>query len=230
MLSITRFPSNKEATGRKSDTFILVRFYAHILCQIGVHLMIILVIAIKINNENLLQIPTMMVNGSNNTVDGDHSGINALPSPFLIIAIILGWIIPLAGVFVFFIVNYYWMKEFTIGFWLNMISLLQGESFAETVFGGSGLSVAEEKVLEFVEDTQYKKVKKQLLLFKSTPVLIKFLYPPRIPIIAITGLLYNVLLLAFITCLMLTYKNGSVRFAVFMGDNHIIYIYLPSCL
>ena len=164
MLSITRFPSNKEATGRKSDTFILVRFYAHILRQIGVHLMIILVIAIKINNENLLQIPTMMVNGSNNTVDGDHSGINALPSPFLIIAIILGWIIPLAGVFVFFIVNYYWMKEFTIGFWLNMISLLQGESFAETVFGGSGLSVAEEKVLEFVEDTQYKKVKKQLLL------------------------------------------------------------------
>ena len=41
MLSITRIPNNKEATGRKSDTFILLRFCAHILGQIGVHLMII---------------------------------------------------------------------------------------------------------------------------------------------------------------------------------------------
>ena len=230
MLSITRLSSNKEATGCKSDTFILVRFCAHILGQIGVHLMIILVIAIKINNENIPQILAMMVNGSNNTVDGDHSSINALPSPFLIIAIVLGWIIPLAGVFVFFVVNYYWMKELTIGFWLNMISLLQRESFAEIVFGGSGLSVAEEKVLEFVEDTQYKQVEKQILLFKSTPVLIKFLYPACIPITAITGLLYNVLLLAFITCLMLTYENGSVRFAVFMGDNHITIMFVISII
>ena len=229
IISITRLPRNKEAIGHKSDTFILVRFCAHILGQIVVHLMIILVIATKINNENhQAQIPAMMVNCSNTTTESDHSSIRA--SPFLIIAIVLGWIIPLAGVFVFFVVNYYWMKEFSIGFWLNMISLLQGESFAETVFGGQGLSAAEEKVLEFVEDTQYKQVKKQLIRFKSTPVWIKFFYPARIPITAITGLLYNILLLAFIVCLMLTYENGSVRFAVFMGDNHITIMFVISIL
>ena len=223
MLSITRLPSNKEATGHKSDTFILVRFCAHILGQIGVHLMIILVIATKINNEN----PAMIEDGSKN-MTADNSSMKA--SPFLITAIVLGWIIPLAGVFVFFVINYYWMKEFSIGFWLNLVSLLQGESFAETVFGGNGLSATEEKVLEFVEDTQYKQVKEQLLRFKSTPVWIKFLYPARIPITAITGLLYDILLLVFIVCLMLTYENGSVRLVVFTDDNEMTAMFFISII
>ena len=90
-----------------------------------------------------------------------NSNINA--SPFLITAIVLGGILPLAGVLAFFAVNYYWMKEFSIGFWLNMISrLLKGESFAEAVFGGESLSASKEKAPKFVEKSLYKKVKKQL--------------------------------------------------------------------
>ena len=224
MLSLARLPGNKEATIHKRDTFILVRFCGHILGQIGVHLMIILVIATKINNEN----PAMIVDGSKNNVTTEDDSMRA--SPFLITAIVLGWIIPLAGVFVFFIVNYYWMKEFSIGFWLNMISLLQGESFAETVFGGNGLSAAEEKALQFVEDTQYKQVKKQLLRFKSTPVWIKFFYPARIPITAITGLLYDILLLIFIVCLMLTYENGSVKLKVFTDDHKMTAMFIVSII
>ena len=225
MLSLSRIPGSIGATGHKSDTFILVRFCAHILGQIGVHLMIILVIAIKINNEN----PDVTENDSNITDNNDHGG-NIRASPFLITAIVLGWIIPLAGVFAFFVVNYYWMKEFSIGFWLNMTSLLQGESFAETVFGGSGLSAAEEKVQEFIEDSQYKEVKKQLLRFKSTPVWIKFFYPARIPITAISGLLYDILLLVFIACLMLTYENGSVRLVVFTDDNKMTAVFVVSII
>ena len=226
MLSLNRIPNNKEATANESDTFILVRFCAHILGQIAVHLMIVLVIGTKIYNEN----QPIMENGQNimleamlnkSLVDGGNGSQeeSMKASPFLITAIVLGWVIPLAGVFVFFVVNYYWMKEFSIGFWLNMISLLQGESFAETVFGGNGLSVAKEKAVEFVEDTQYKKVKKQLQRFKTTPVLIKFFFPARVPITAISGLLYDILLLTFIVCLMLTYENGSVKLAVFTNDS-----------
>ena len=225
MLSLSRIPSNNGATGRKSDTFILVRFCAHILSQIGVHLMIILVIATKINNETQVTI----VNGSNITTQSDSS-TSVRKSPFLITAIVLGWIIPLAGVFAFFVVNYYWMKEFSIGFWLNMTSLLQGESFAETVFGGSGLTTAEEKVQEFIEDSQYKQVKKQLLCFKSTPMWIKFFYPARIPITAISGLLYDIFLLVFIACLMLTYENGSVRLVVFTDDKKMTAMFVVSVI
>ena len=225
MLSLSRIPSNIGATGHKSDTFILVRFCVHILGQIGVHLMIILIIALKISNEN----PVIRANASNITADTDPNS-EARASPFLIIAIVLGWIIPLAGVFAFFVVNYYWMKEFSIGFWLNMTSLLQGESFAETVFGGSGMSTVEEKVQEFVEDSQYKQVKKQLLRFKSTPLWIKFFYPARIPITAISGLLYDILLLLFIACLMLTYENGSVRLVVFTDDSKMTAVFVVSII
>ena len=226
MLSLNRIPNNKEATANDSDTFILVRFCAHILGQVAVHLMIVLVIGTKIYNENHMknsQIMTLETMFNESLVDGGNGSQqeSMKASPFLITAIVLGWVIPLAGVFVFFVVNYYWMKEFSIGFWLNMISLLQGESFAETVFGGNGLSTAKEKAQEFVEDSQYKKVKKHLKRFKSTPVLIKFFFPARIPIAAISGLLYDILLLAFIVCLMLTYENGSVRLAVFTNDSKI---------
>ena len=187
--------------------------------------MIILTIALKISNEN----PVIRANASNITADTDPNSA-ARASPFLITAIVLGWIIPLAGVFAFFVVNYYWMKEFSIGFWLNMTSLLQGESFAETVFGGSGMSTVEEKVQEFVEDSQYKQVKKQLLRFKSTPLWIKFFYPARIPITAISGLLYDILLLLFIACLMLTYENGSVRLVVFTDDSKMTAVFVVSII
>ena len=83
---------------------------------------------------------------------------------------------------------------------------------------------------EFIEDTQYKEVKKQLIRFKSTPVWIKFFYPARIPITAISGLLYDVLLLMFIACLMLTYENGSVRFVVFTDDNKMTAMFVVSII
>ena len=54
ILSLTPIPNNKDVTGNDSDTFILIRFCAHILGQIGVHLyiMVIMVIATKINNDD----------------------------------------------------------------------------------------------------------------------------------------------------------------------------------
>ena len=71
-------------------------------------------------------------------------------SPFLWIALVFGWLMPIAGISIFFVVNMYWMLEFTIGFWIKMLSLLQGASFAETVFSGEGMSVAQEQTLDFI--------------------------------------------------------------------------------
>ena len=210
MISMIRIPTNKATKGDNSDTILLIKFCAHVLGQIIVHLMVVLVIGAKINNENR----SVTANSTNSSSSDDDT--NA--SPFLITAMVLGWIIPLAGVVVFFVVNYYWMKEFSIGFWLNMISLLQGESFAEAVFGGEGLSSTKDKALDFVEKTQYMKVKKQLKRFKAPSVWTKIFFPVRVPVTALSGLLYDIALLAFIACLMLTYKNGKVEFAVFTDD------------
>ena len=226
MLSLIRIPTNK-AAGEGSDISLLVKFCAHVLGQIIVHLMVILVIATKINNENRIVMPSMNVTNSTMMEEEEDAGMNA--SPFLITAIILGWIIPVAGVSVFFVVNYYWMKEFSIGFWVNMISLLQGESFAETVFGGEG-DAPKQKALEFVEKSQYKKVKKQLERFKGPSVVTKFLFPARVPVTAISGLLYDIALLTFIACLMLTYdsEDGSVRLVIFKDDPIMTSVFMIS--
>ena len=238
MISLIRIPVNKAATGN-SDTPLLIKFCAHVLGQIIVHLMVVLVIATKINNENPQESGSTMnkTSGGNGTamanksltVGGDQEGgFNINASPFLITAVVLGGIIPLAGVSAFFVVNYYWMKEFSIGFWLNMISLLQGESFAEAVFGGEGLSTTKDKALDFVENSQYKKVKKQLKRFKAPSIWTKFFFPIRVPLTAVSGLLYDTALLTFIACLMLTYKDGTVKFVVFTDDTIMTVVFVIS--
>lgn len=233
MISLIRIPANKASSGDSNDNLILIKFCAHILGQIIVHLMVILVLATKINNENRMD----MTCGGNGPVAMNMSMIGSgqeeedsdvYASPFLITAIVLGGIIPLAGVATFFVVNYYWMKEFSISFWLNMISLLQGESFAEAVFGGEGLTATKEKALDFVEKTQYKKVKKQLKRFKAPSVWTKFFFPARVPLTAISGLLYDIALLAFITCLMLTYQNGVVKLVIFACDDIMTAMFMIS--
>ena len=230
VISLLRIPSDKTTSGDTSSS-LLVKFCVHVCGQIIVHFMIILVIGVKIFDENRQSTSGMnFIQIGNETIGNMTSsmstGINA--SPFLIVAIILGGIIPLAGVLAFFVVNYYWMKEFSIGFWVNMVSLLRGKSFAQAVFGGEGLSEAKNKVQEFLEKSKHQQVKKQLKRFKAPSFWTKFFFPARIPLTALSGLVYDIILLTFLASLMLTCENGSVKFAVFSGDDIMTAVFMIS--
>ena len=153
-----------------------------------------------------------------------------------------GWIVPLVGVLTFFVVNYYWTKEFSISFWVDMISLLQGQSFAEAVFGGEGISaqetaqkVAEEvetvvvaspeakqKTLDFVEKSRLNKVKKQLKKFKSPSFLVKFFHPLELPLLAIAGLCYDACLIALMVSLALTHDSENRVIVALSGDPFLL--------
>ena len=233
MVSMLRLPL--QATGgQKQYIKIMARFCFHALRQIFAHLLIILAVAAKIYNEN----PEILE---------DEDPINI--SPFLWSAIFLGWLIPLAGVLTFFVVNYYWTKEFSISFWVDMISLLQGQSFADVVFSGEGMSAtketaehvaekvetkavavvtpeAKQKTLEFVEKSQLNVVKKQLMRFKSPSFLTKFFHPLKLPLLALAGLLYDTCLIAFMVSLALTRdSDNTVRLAL-SGDNFLLTTYV----
>ena len=250
VISLLRIPIQSTG-GKKEYINLMVRFCIYAVCQILVHLLTVLVVAAKIQHEN----PEPL---------DDDDPINV--SPFLWVVMVLGWVIPLAGVFMFFIVNYYWTKQFTIGFWIDMISLLQGQSFAEAVFGGEGAAVtkeaaehlveevehelvspehehetvlpedehetvlpederktspeeepktisleAKQKTLDFVEKSGLKEVKRQLKIFKSPSFWVKFIHPAKLPLLCISGLIYNTLLIIFATSVGLTYDgtNGT---------------------
>ena len=226
MVSMLRLPL-QAAGGRKQYVQLMARFCFHALRQIFVHLLIVLAVAAKIRNEN----PQVLE---------DEDPINI--SPFLWSTMFLGWLIPLAGVFIFFVVNYYWTKEFSISFWVDMISLLQGQGFAETVFGGEGLSAtketaqhvaedikdkklspeAKQKTLDFVEKSGLNDVKQQLKRFKSPSVLVKYFHPLKLPLLSLSGLLYDVCLIAFVVSLALTRDSeNGVRVAL-SDDNFLL--------
>lgn len=236
MISLVRIPSEKMSGDTNGS--LLVKFCAHIFGQIIVHFMIILVIGVKIFDEHREADHGSVMNftlAENETMDvtsfhmdsGGH-GTDIQASPFLITAIILGGIIPIAGVMAFFVVNYYWIKEFSIGFWINMVSLLRSKSFAEAVFGGEGITEAKSKVEQFLEKTKYQQVKKHLKRFKAPSLWTKFFFPARVPLTAISGLLYDIILLTFLACLMLTSKNGIVKLAVFSDDLLMTVVFVIS--
>ena len=228
VVSMLRLPLQTADGGKKQYVNFMVRFCIHAVFQLLVHLFTIVAVAAKIRNEDF-------------AVGDDPNAL--IISPFLWVAMFLGWIIPLAGVFVFFIVNYYWTKEFSISFWVDMISLLQGQGFAEAVFGGEGVSAtkeaaeqlvekaerkkispeAKERTLDFVEKSGLNEVKKQLKTFKSPSFFVKFVHPIRLPLLCILGLLYNICVIAFVVSIALTVdpQTGQVRSAL-SGDPFLL--------
>ena len=227
MISLIKLPADKNDDTTKP---ILIRFSVHMIGQIFVHLLVILVVAAKINNENpvISDSPNNNItNNGTNDMDDDDENINASYS--LIIAIVTGGIVPLAGSAMFFVVNYYWMKQFSITFWVNMITLLQGESFAEAVFGGEGVS-SKEKTREFVQQSQFSKVKKELKKYKSPNLFTKLSFPTQFPGLLVIGVLYNSLLFVFIVSLMITDLHGSVTLVVFSEDHLLSVLFSVTAL
>jgi len=221
LVSLMRLPLETSG-GQKQYLTLMIRFLLNALGQIIVHLLSIIAVAAKIRNENPQSLD-------------DDEPINI--TPFLWAVIFLGWFVPMAGVASFFVVNYYWTKEFSIGFWVDMISLLQGQGFAEAVFGGEGVSAADDlveaegnpivmsqeakdKTLDFVEKSGLKDVKKQLRQFKSPSFLIKFFHPLKLPLLSLTGLFYDFCLIAFAASMALSRENGEFRIAI-LEDNFL---------
>ena len=222
--SLTHLPVNTKGAGHTMDSSLMIKFCFHSLGQILVHLLIVIVIAAKINNENR-NMDSM--NGNSSILNGTEETPTIRASPFLWTSIVLGWLLPLAGTAAFFAANYYWIREFSVGFWLNMISLLQGASFAESVFGDDGLSDVKSKALEFVDQSDYLKVKKQLTRYKSPPWYTKFFYPSRVPVVAISALIYDICLFTFIFALMFTYTEEIEL--VILEDDKILTITFFVC-
>lgn len=181
---------------------LVTHFCIHVIFQVVVHAIIIVIVGVKIHQEN----PTPCE-------DIQSSCTNV--SPFLIYVIIVGGILPLYGIGVFFIVNYYNLRELSIGFWINMLALLQSESFATAVFSNTGIKESKERAKRIIEKFRYKEVKNQLKKFQSAPSWIKILYPFRFPFLFAIAVVYEILLVSFVVCLAFTYQNGYIQFILF---------------
>ena len=187
VINLLRIPINASKS-RKSYLRLIVWFAVHVLAQVFASAVIIATVAVKINDENSVE-RCPSVNGT----------MSICASPFLIYDAVVGGIIPLFGVASFFIINAYQMRQLSAGLWIDMISLLQSESFADLVFQGKGVKVAKTKAKNFVQQIELHDVKKQYKALRSSPVWASIVYPIKIPIIAALGIVYELLLASFLT-------------------------------
>lgn len=205
MLMTTIITFKKIASLTTGNIDILIRFLFHVIGQIIVHLLCIIAVGMKINQEN--SIPH----------EGDYR-----VTPFLLVAILSGWIVPLMGTIAFFIVNYYWLEMFSIGVFIDMMSLLEGQSFGQAVIRSRKkiLKDVHEKTDEILKKVEFAKIKREYRERDEVNWFVKLLYPLKVPIFAIYALFYNGLLMMFCVSLVLTIdSNGNVTAAVTNSDN-----------
>ena len=190
--SLRRIPKSANHT-QPNYMNTMTKFSIHILGQLVVSVAIIVAVGVKIRQEN--------------SSPCDTSGcIRA--SGYLIYAIIAGGLIPLLGMFSFFLTNIYNTRLMSISLWVDMVSMLQGESFTSVVFAKEGLQKAKDMARRFTEKAQLFEVKKELKTVSGQmPSWAKWIYPLRFPIFWIFGLAYLLLILTFISSLSSLYQR-----------------------
>lgn len=200
MLTLRGLLSNSDS-GKNNIVFI-VRFLLHSVAQIVVHISCVLAVAIKIVQEN-----------ANN--NGHYHA-----SPILWVVILGGWCVPFLGTLTFFLVNYFWAQQFSIGFFVELMALLQEGDVVETVVQGKEQTKAEadERSKQILEKMQFSKVKDEYATIEKTSALSKLSYPIKIPLYILLCIVYNVALGGFFACLMLTWREDHI--AVISFDDY----------
>ena len=204
-----------KATGYKSEyVFLTTQFGITGVLQILTSIIIVAAVGVKIAHEEQY------------STDG-----NVHVSPFLWAVIVTGWYLPVLGILCFFFVNYYWIHEFSMSYFIDLMSMLQGESFAEAVFGGESEKNAEEKAGELVGDIGLAQTKAIVSKYRENPsntLARKLLYPSKNLLIVFMGFFYNFSFIVFIACLFIHHHNstGEYSFVLFEDDTYGLALFI----
>ena len=202
---------NKTSTGPSNIRFI-IRFFAHILGQVFSHLACIIAVGLKIHQENA------------NTQ-------NFSASPSLWVVMIAGWIIPFVGLIVFFLTNYFWAQQYSIGLCMEMMSLIQVPNIAQSLFKSSA-DIQEDvslKSQQIFEKMQFSKIKKDYSSkIEKAKRITKMIYPGKVYLFLLIAFGYVILLVTFFVNLLLaTDTNGNVAVVdLKQGEN----IFIIGCI
>lgn len=209
--ALTQMPIDV-CNSQKDTTSFIVSFAITAVGQMLSQLTIIFAISFKIKDEN--------------PIEGTED-INA--SPFLITSIILGGVLPNLGIIAYFLVNYYSLQDMAMGIFINMMSLLQSENFAELVFEGDGTEVPQEKAKELVEKINLPKTRQQFderRKAQGWSDSIQFSF--NMPLLIVAGLAYYAAIIAFIASLMFGSDpvSGEATFVLFRSSRLCIAVFV----
>lgn len=202
----------KTKHGSSSIQFI-ARFFMHTFAQIVAHLSCIVAVGLKIHIEN-----------------ENNQGYSA--SPFLWVSIIGGWVVPFAGVAIFFLANYFWTQQYSIGLCIEMMSLIQVPNIAQSLFKSTsdieGDAMAKSEAM--LEKMKFTKVKDDYSAkLKKAKTITKLVYPGKIIPFLMLTVLYVSFLIVFFVCLILERnpKSGEVRI---LGMDNFPNLFIVGCI
>ena len=163
----------------KSGLHFQIYFFVHVLGQMIAQILSVIAIGAKIQYDN-----------SNGHVSG-----------FLWYMLASGYVLPVCGIFTFFIVTYYWVQEYLIGLCLNVLSLLQMPNVDTIFYPNESAAEVRKKVIKLQERLSSSILKQQFMNMRNKAVLSdKFLFPFKSPVLITLSIIYGSLQFGFILC------------------------------
>ena len=227
VISISRLPKTT-TTGYHN---LLKKFSIHIIGQIFVHMIILVMVATKIESEVCVSFDDsgsgseFVANVSEFIGNGSEFVGNATReiniSPFLYVSIFTGDVIPFLGVLMFFVVNYPALKQFMMGFCIDMMSTIVTEDFASTAFKGEGIKNLKKKTTEVHDKVNLDSIRDQFDVYKNVFSLKrKLAYRLTNPFVVLFSGGYFFLITAFLVCHVLGWSDpcdstSGVTFSTF---------------
>ena len=208
VLNVKRLPKNTQ----NNYTTIVAKFCIHLLGQVCVHAIILIMVGSKINSE------VVACNGTEIDPTGE-AGFQI--SGFLWYTIVSGEFLPFFGIIMFFLVNYAQLKQFSVGFFIDMMSTVVSEGFADLVFQGEGVKTAKEKAKIVLEKSNLIETKEEFEKYRVSFTLKKrLLYRFTHPHVVLGTLAYFGFMAAFLVCHVFTVNpcNGDIEFLLFKDD------------
>lgn len=215
-----------------------VYFLVHLILQMLAQVMMLIAIGGKIRYDN-----RHFYSRSNTVQSGFFSpsrfsfGITTDPNPLLntdqvyvsshlAYMMAMGYVLPVAGIFSFFIVTFYWVQEFPVGLCLDIVSIMEMESDAIPI--GSTTMEERLKLPNLVEViNQFVNIDmlvEEFNILRSTTFGDKFSYPFKTPMLVVLCMGYGLLQLAFVICAAVTMDDmGVIISQILNGGGWIIY-------
>jgi len=197
--SIANVKKLRKTTSNDPSAYI-IKFCTHLIAQVVMHATIFLMISSKLNQETCT--------ANSNMTSGNNTDTTITISPFLWYEMSSGSFIPLAAIFLFFLINYPALRQLSVTMYIDIMSSVINESFADLVFQGEGLKTAKKKASKVAEKAKLTTTKDDFEKQKKMHNFANRLqYQLTNPLVIASCLAYSYIFIAFFITHCFGYEN-----------------------
>lgn len=183
----SQFPDYDPAI-RKAAKYFQCYFIYHVAAQMLAQILMIVAIGAKIRDDN------------SHLFEDEMNDDTIHVSGTLWYMLVAGYVLPVFGLLTFFVVTYFWVQEFPIGFCIDCLSVLKASGIDEVLKPGETKKEAASNIDKIKGFVQFAELKRQFKDLRQKGWSDKFFYPFKTSQMVIICLIYALLQFSFIIC------------------------------